>query len=488
MIGQSGLPMMNNLADSKENAPEKVQAKPGASEAGAFEKALMPDAIADSVQTPSGPEQTSPPASAQTGGRMVAPDQSGAAQFVEPQPMPPVDGAPATSRDLLNHVSQPVAETPNNSQTPEIGDQMLQTSAWEGEAKAKAPEVEAQASTFSDKAASDATLKVDAALLASSTNERLDSGGGPQAKPDSASQLPGPVEAAVFQANRAEIRPQQQILQASIVSVPGPGSDSVATTQSSPISKTETASLSAAAQTSEKKNQSQVELAQLRPAGSKSLSEFRPVAASADTASQPSSAATSPNSPSSAVGTGELKLTVHTPTPPVQALAPETSFLAAGSPAERSDVLVGATTTVAATAASRLDATAAAQSPVDAKQVVHQINQAIIRMDGARTEVMLDPVELGRVSLTFITKDEGVTVLINADRSETADLLRRHGEQLQRDLSDSGYEEVDLDFGQGDDLHQGPSGDDSFDETAAVGSTTVSHKANFITSGLDIRI
>ena len=127
-------------------------------------------------------------------------------------------------------------------------------------------------------------------------------------------------------------------------------------------------------------------------------------------------------------------------------------------------------------------------TPVDSKQVAQQINQAIIRMDGARTEVMLDPVELGRVSLTFITKDEGVTVLINADRSETADLLRRNGEQLQRDLSESGYAGVELEFDQSDDPHRDQSKPDGFNEAASTQSLSFSYDANSITSGLDIRI
>ncbi len=109
-------------------------------------------------------------------------------------------------------------------------------------------------------------------------------------------------------------------------------------------------------------------------------------------------------------------------------------------------------------------------------------------MDGARTEVMLDPVELGRVSLTFITKDEGVTVLITADRSETSDLLRRNGEQLQRDLSESGYEGVELEFDQGDDAHQDQSKADSFNDATSTQSISISYDVSSIASGLDIRI
>lgn len=513
MIGQSGLPMMNNLAGSKEKAPDEVQAKSVASEAGAFEKVLMPDTSADSQQTLSGSDQASPPGDELTGGRKVTPDLADAAQFVEPQLMSPADGASPTSRDLLQQVAQLNADASNTSQPWDIGDQILPAPIAGGGAEPQVSEAEAQAFDLDAKAESRETLKDDATLLASSPSDRLDAAGVTQAQLKSESKHIGPVQEASkltsspnspeaiagtkadLPANGVETRSSQQVLLASIVSSPGSGSNNVATTQNNAItdpglalSKAEIASSVAAIQSPEKKTQSQAELAQLRPTGAQSLSEFRSATASASASSQSGSASTSPNSPSSAVETGELKLAVHSPTPPVLALASETSFLALGSLNERSEVLVGATATVTSTASSRLDAPAAAPPSVDARQVVHQINQAIIRMDGARTEIMLDPVELGRVSLTFITKDEGVTVLINADRSETADLLRRHGEQLQRDLSNAGYEGVELDFGQGDDPQQDPSGAGGFDDTAAVGSTSASYGANFVTSGLDIRI
>lgn len=497
MIGQSGLPMMNNLAGSKEKAPEEVQAKSVASEAGAFEKALMPDASADGQQTPSESEQASPPVDALTGGRIVARGETDTAQFVEPLLLSPADGALPPSGDFVQQALQPLADTPNGSQSPEVSGEILPTPINDSGAEPQVSDIEAQASELGAKAALREAVKDEAAGMPQAQLE-IDPqhvGSAQEAnKLASTPDSPGVIAASAgtkadLKASGSEVQPSQQVLQASAVPSSGPGSDIAATTQSNaivdtaPLSKAETAGSLAAIQSTEKKSQSQAELAQLRPTGPQSLSEFRSAAAS-----QPGSASTSQDGPSPAAEKGELKLAVHSPTPPVQALASETSFLALGSLIERSEVLVGAAATITSTVSSRLDAPAAVMSSVDAKQVVHQINQAIIRMDGARTEIMLDPVELGRVSLTFITKDEGVTVLINADRSETADLLRRHGEQLQRDLSNSGYKDVELDFGQDDDPQQGTSSADGFEDTTTVGSTSVSYEANFITSGLDIRI
>lgn len=124
----------------------------------------------------------------------------------------------------------------------------------------------------------------------------------------------------------------------------------------------------------------------------------------------------------------------------------------------------------------------------DPKAVIQQINQAIIRMEGSRTEVVLDPVELGRVSLTFITKDEGVSVLVTADRAETAELLRRNSEQLHRDLSGAGYEEVELDFDQNHDEQADHQMADSQAEPTASDTRSISYRGKIADVGLDIRI
>lgn len=218
------------------------------------------------------------------------------------------------------------------------------------------------------------------------------------------------------------------------------------------------------------------------------LAGLREMVSTQAQATAPDPTTTSPaSSPSSADGAGP-KVIVSSPAPQALTMTRETSFSSQGVFGEQSEVSLGPFTTATSTTSSRLDAVAPLPATADAKLVMHQVNQAIIRMDGTRTEITLDPAELGRVSLTVITKDEGVTVLINAERSETADLLRRNGEQLQRDLSNAGYEGVELDFDEGDDAHPDPAERDKLDEISTARSTSVSYESNFITSGLDIRI
>ncbi len=512
MIGQSGLPTMNSLAGSKDKAPEDAPAKSTASKAGAFEKAFMPEASVDGQQTPSKPLDGFSPVDARTGGGMIAPQQTGAAQFGEPQFMAPAGGTSLTSGDFEQQVVQPIAGMPNRSQDPGVSEQVPSTRTEDVGAELQAPESEAQSSEREalmeneGRLASSATGGLDAA--GASLNQRNIASGQAGSGPDTSKLTlsPNHPEVAIpsteakatkadLPANGTESRSSLQVLHASTALSPSQGSDGADARRNNAIadlnqapSKAEAHGSLATAQTSEKNIQSQVELAQLRSTGSQPLGELRSAAASAGASLQPGSASMSSNNTASAPETGELRPAVLSPAQPVLSIASEASFLALGSLGERAEALSGGAATVTSTASSRYDAPATTLPPIDARQVVQQINQAIIRMDGARTEVMLDPVELGRVNLTFITKDEGVTVLISADRSETADLLRRNGEQLQRDLSNAGYEGVELDFGEGGDPNQDPTGADRLDDTAAIGATTVSYDANLVTSGLDIRI
>ena len=74
-------------------------------------------------------------------------------------------------------------------------------------------------------------------------------------------------------------------------------------------------------------------------------------------------------------------------------------------------------------------------------------------IDGT-TELQLDPVELGSVRMTIQAIDGGVTLAVQAERPETADLMRRHLGELAQELHDLGYGEVNLSVSTG----QGRSG------------------------------
>lgn len=74
-----------------------------------------------------------------------------------------------------------------------------------------------------------------------------------------------------------------------------------------------------------------------------------------------------------------------------------------------------------------------------------QIADAIVRTRDGQVEILLDPVELGRVTVLLGTDDRSGLGII-AERPETLDLIRRHSDQLLRDLRDSGMPNASLDF------------------------------------------
>lgn len=89
-------------------------------------------------------------------------------------------------------------------------------------------------------------------------------------------------------------------------------------------------------------------------------------------------------------------------------------------------------------------------SRADVPHAMRQIAEALPRLSDGRIEIRLDPEELGRVRMQLVTHDGALTVQIQADRPETLDLMRRHIDQLARDLADAGYEGATFDFGEGD--------------------------------------
>ncbi|WP_177174552.1 flagellar hook-length control protein FliK [Loktanella fryxellensis] len=90
------------------------------------------------------------------------------------------------------------------------------------------------------------------------------------------------------------------------------------------------------------------------------------------------------------------------------------------------------------------------QTPLLAQHLSGQLAVEIRqRVDGV-TELALDPVELGRVRMTVTTTDQTLTLVLMAERPETADLMRRHGELLQQEFRNLGFTTVNLSFAGGD--------------------------------------
>lgn len=61
-------------------------------------------------------------------------------------------------------------------------------------------------------------------------------------------------------------------------------------------------------------------------------------------------------------------------------------------------------------------------------------------------ELVLTPEELGRVRMVLTAQDDGLRLVVQADRPETLDLMRRHADQLTRDFKELGYQDIAFNF------------------------------------------
>jgi flagellar hook-length control protein FliK len=89
---------------------------------------------------------------------------------------------------------------------------------------------------------------------------------------------------------------------------------------------------------------------------------------------------------------------------------------------------------------------------------------------GHSAEVRLDPAELGQMRLQVTATDDQVSIMLTAERAETADLFRRHANELAQDLRALGYANVSFSFGQGSGAGQSSTPERHLAAGAAPGS------------------
>lgn len=92
----------------------------------------------------------------------------------------------------------------------------------------------------------------------------------------------------------------------------------------------------------------------------------------------------------------------------------------------------------------RAEAAAAHHPPPAAHE--RPVADAIVRTREGQVEVVLNPVELGRVTLMLGAEGDPGHLGLYVERPETADLIRRHSDQLLRELRDNGMPEARLDL------------------------------------------
>ena len=83
-----------------------------------------------------------------------------------------------------------------------------------------------------------------------------------------------------------------------------------------------------------------------------------------------------------------------------------------------------------------------------ARSVIQQIMHTVSRAQGDGViEVRLQPEELGRVRLTMVAGEAGLSIQVTAERPETLDLIRRHIDAFESDLRDQGFAGMSFSFG-----------------------------------------
>lgn len=85
--------------------------------------------------------------------------------------------------------------------------------------------------------------------------------------------------------------------------------------------------------------------------------------------------------------------------------------------------------------------------PVAARSIINQVIQSVTRssLEGF-VEIRLQPEELGRIRLTMVAGETGMTVQISAERAETLELVRRNIDLLENDLMNHGFEDLSFSF------------------------------------------
>nr|WP_282569032.1 flagellar hook-length control protein FliK [Aliiroseovarius sp. S2029] len=82
------------------------------------------------------------------------------------------------------------------------------------------------------------------------------------------------------------------------------------------------------------------------------------------------------------------------------------------------------------------------------RHIAAQLAEIVRTAPDKPVELTLNPEELGRLRMSFQTDASSLTVVLQVERPETLDLMRRHIEQLAQDMHDLGYEQVNFTFQQ----------------------------------------
>lgn len=140
--------------------------------------------------------------------------------------------------------------------------------------------------------------------------------------------------------------------------------------------------------------------------------------------------------------------------------------------------------------------------PETPRQIGVQLATAFMAKGERNVDVALNPEELGRVKMRVSTSETGITMVIQTERPETADLMRRHINELADEFRKMGFDNISFEFSgegaaAGGDMGDsdtsagsGSSGLGGSDEDLALAEAadTAMQKMNLGNAGVDMRL
>jgi len=143
-------------------------------------------------------------------------------------------------------------------------------------------------------------------------------------------------------------------------------------------------------------------------------------------------------------------LATNTPVADVpMALSDSAKLLSAVEAAAGSDDLGLARAGGLTSQAAQITTSHALAGPATARHVASQMAIAILQTNGGPTELSLNPPELGKVRLRLTAQDTSIVLMVQADRPETSDMMRRHIDVLAQEFRTLGYGNIRFEFGSG---------------------------------------
>lgn len=128
-----------------------------------------------------------------------------------------------------------------------------------------------------------------------------------------------------------------------------------------------------------------------------------------------------------------------------------------------------------------------------AREVTRQITAHLTPLEPGTTEISLSPEELGKLRMSVTTREGAVTLVITAERPETAELMRRNADQMLQDFRTAGMGNLNLSFQDRAPERQNSAGvwtqiTDDADTPIAAPNQTIANQAIIQSDHLDLRL